>query len=152
MSEPIKPNATPTFFNTTIPSLADDANIQEALRMYHFGTPDGTIADDSGNPVRSESIAGYLNNLQTQIEDFTIGSEYSASEPEGVDDGYIWIDSDSSAPIFASPPLTVPSVARYQNSAPTTNLVDGMLWVDKDASPIRMHVYDATLAQWRIIG
>lgn len=152
MSEPIKPNATPTFFNTLIPSLADDANIQEALRMYHFGTPDGTVADDSGNPIRSESIAGHLNSLKGLIEEITIGSEYSQAEPQSVPDGYIWVDSDSAAPIFASPPLTVPSVARYQNSAPTTGLVDGMLWVDKDASPIRMHVYDATLAQWRIIG
>jgi hypothetical protein len=152
MSQPIKDNATPEFFNTTIPSLSDNANIQEALRMYHFGTPDGTPADDSGNPIRNESIAGYLNSLQNQIEDFTIGSEYSSSEPLEVADGYIWVDSDSAAPIFGTPPASVPSVARYQNSAPTTGLVDGMLWVDKDATPLRIHVYDAGTSAWRIIG
>jgi hypothetical protein len=152
MSEPIKPNPTAVFYNTTIPALTDDANIQQALRMYHYGTPDGSIPDEAGNPIRSESVAAYLRNLQTQITDFGIGSEYTSAEPVEPEDGFIWVDSDSAAPIFGTPPATVPSVARYQNSAPTTGLVDGMLWVDKDASPIRIHVYDAGTSAWRIIG
>lgn len=152
MSEPIKPNATPIFYNTVIPSLDDDANIQEALRMYHYGTPDGTIPDDSLNPIRAESVASHLRNLQTQITNFSIGSDYTPVKPTDPDDGFIWVNADSSAPIFGTPPNTVPSVARYQNSAPATELVDGMLWVDKDATPLRIHVYDATSAQWRIIG
>lgn len=149
MSEPIKPNATATFYNTTIPSLTDDANIQEALRMYHFGTPDGTIADDSGNPVRAESIAGYLGLLQGQISELTIGSEYTSTEPTQIEDGYIWIDSSSSAPVFNS---GVVAVAKYQNTAPTTGLVDGMLWVDKDSSPLKMYVYDLGTTTWKEIG
>lgn len=149
MSEAIKPDATAEFYNTTIPSLTDDANIQEALRMYHFGTPDGTPADDSGNPIRSESIAGYLGALQAQLDEFTIGSEYASTAPIGVEDGYIWIDSNSSAPVFNS---GVVGVAQYQNSAPTTGLVDGMLWVDKDSSPLTLYVYDATTATWKEIG
>lgn len=152
MSEPIKPTPNTNFYNTTIPSLTDDANIQEALRMYHFGTPDGSIADDSANPVRSESIAGYLRNLQSQITNFDIGSDYTSVEPTSPEDGFIWVDADSAAPIFGTPPASVPSVARYQNNAPTTGLVDGMLWVDKDASPLRIHVYDAGTSAWRIIG
>lgn len=149
MSENIKPNSTPPFYNTTIPSLDDNANIQQALRMYHFGTPDGSIADDSGNPVRSESIAGYLGNLQQQISDFSFGSTYASSEPVVTEDGYIWVDADSSAPVFNS---GVVAVAKYQNSAPTAGLVDGMLWVDKDSSPLKMYVYDAGLATWKEIG
>lgn len=149
MSEPIKPNATASFYNTTIPSLTDDANIQEALRMYHFGTPDGSIADDSGNPVRSESVAGYLGSLQTQIDAFTIGSEYTATAPLDVEDGYIWVDSSSSAPVFDN---GVVAIAKYQPTAPTTGLVDGMLWVDKDSSPLKMYVYDAGTTTWKEIG
>jgi len=152
MSEPIKPNATPIFYNTAIPSLTDDANIQQALRMYHYGTPDGSIPDESGNPIRSESVAAYLRNLQLQITNFDIGSDYTSVEPADPEDGFIWVDSDSAAPIFGTPPATVPSVARYQNDAPTTGLVDGMLWVDKDATPLRIHVYDAGTSAWRIIG
>lgn len=149
MSEAIKPNATGTFYNTTIPSLTDDANIQEALRMYHYGTPNGDVPDESGNPdrtVKSESIVGYLRNLQSQISDFDIGSTVSNTEPTSPEDGYLWMKLDSSASILAG------SVAAYQNSAPSTNLVDGMLWVDKDASPLRIYVYDATAAQWKVIG
>ena len=152
MSENIKPGATPVFYNTIIPSLDDNANIQEALRMYHYGTPDGSIPDDSGNPIRSESVAAYLRNLQVQIDAVPIGSSYGISEPLETENGYIWVDADSAAPVFGTPPATIPSVAKYQNDAPTSNLQDGMLWVDKDASPLRLYVYDASLAQWRIIG
>lgn len=146
MSEAIKPNATPAFYNTLVPSLTDNANIQEALRMYHFGTPDGTIPDDSGNPIRTESIAHYLGTLQSQIDAFGIGSEVSATAPAEPEDGYVWMDSSSSASMLLG------SVAVYQNSAPTSGMVDGQLWVDKDSSPLTMYVYDATLASWRAIG
>lgn len=152
MSENIKPNATPEFYNTLIPSLSDNANIQEALRMYHFGTEDGSIPDDSANPIGADSIAAYLGDLQTQIDDFSIGSVYNATEPVVTENGYIWVDADSAAPIFDTPPLTVPSVAIYQNAAPTSNLVDGMLWVDKDSSPLTMYVYDAGTTTWKEIG
>jgi hypothetical protein len=146
MSEAIKPNANATFYNTVIPSLTDDANIQEALRMYHFGTPDGSIPDDSGNPVRSESIVSYLRNLQSQIAAFDIGSSYGSTEPTDPESGYVWMKSDSSASIMSG------TVAAYQNSAPTQNLVDGQLWVDKDSSPLKMYVYDAGTSAWREIG
>ncbi len=152
MSENIKPNATPVFYNTIIPSLDDNANIQEALRMYHYGTEDGSIPDDSGNPIGAESIAAYLGDLQDQIDGISIGSTYSISEPVTTDNGFIWVDADSAAPIFGTPPATVPSVAKYQNAAPTTDLEDGMLWVDKDSSPLKMYVYDSGTTTWREIG
>jgi hypothetical protein len=150
MSENIKPNATSEFYNTLIPSLDDNANIQEALRMYHYGTTDGSIPEEAGD-INADSVAAYLGDLQTQINDLDLGSTYSISEPEVTDNGYIWVDADSAAPIFGTPPASVPSVAKYQNAAPTSGLQDGMLWVDKDASPLKLYVYDATLAQWKVI-
>ncbi len=150
MSENIKPDATSEFYNTLIPSLDDNANIQEALRMYHYGTTDGSIPEDAGD-INADSVAAYLGDLQTQINDLDLGSSYSISEPEVTDNGYIWVDADSAAPIFGTPPASVPSVAKYQNAAPTSGLQDGMLWVDKDAVPLKLYVYDATLAQWKVI-
>lgn len=150
MSENIKPNATSEFYNTLIPSLDDNANIQEALRMYHYGTTDGSIPEEAGD-INPDSVAAYLGDLQTQINDLDLGSTYSISEPEVTDNGYIWVDADSAAPIFGTPPASVPSVAKYQNAAPTSGLQDGMLWVDKDANPLKLYVYDATLAQWKVI-
>ena len=152
MSENIKPNATAEFYNTLIPSLSDNANIQQALRMYHYGTEDGSVPDDSNNPIGAESIAAYLGDLQDQIDGISYGSSYVSSEPTGVEDGYIWVDSDSVAPVWTTPPESIPSVARYQNSAPTTGLVNGLLWVDKDSSPLKMYVYDAGTSAWKEIG
>jgi hypothetical protein len=156
MSEKIKPttsgNVPASFYNTLVPSLDDNANIQQALRMYHYGTADGTVPDDSLNPIASESIAAYLGSLQAQITAFDVGSEYSSTEPVDPEDGFIWVDADSAAPIFGSPPATIPSVAKYQDDAPITGLVDGMIWVDKNSSPLKMYVYDLTTTTWREIG
>jgi len=147
MSEAIKPTPNTNFYNTLIPSLTDDANIQEALRMYHFGTEDGSIPDDSGNPVGSESIVSYLRNLQSQITSFEIGSTYAPTGPTGPANGYVWMKSDSTASVLPG------TVAAYQNSAPTTGLVSGLLWVDKDSSPLKMYVYDTSgTPGWREIG
>lgn len=148
MSENIKPNATGVFYNTTIPSLADNANIQQALRMYHYGISDGTIPEDVGD-IDSESIAAYLGGLQTQIDALDYGSSYSATEPAEVENGYVWIDANSNAPIINS---GIAAVAQYQNDAPTSGLVDGMLWVDKNSSPLTMYVYDAAEEEWKEIG
>lgn len=146
MSEAIKPNATSAFYNTLVPSLDDNANIQQALRMYHYGTTDGSIPDDSANPISTESVAYYLGSLQSQINAFSIGSEYSASAPSTPTNGYVWMDSASSSSMLLG------TVAAYQNSEPTSGLVDGMLWVDKDSSPLTMYVYDAGTQAWRAIG
>jgi hypothetical protein len=148
MAEDIKPTPNAGFYNTKIPSLGDNANIQQALRMYHYGT-DGSVPDDSGNPVSADSVAGYLKGIQTQIDALDYGSTYSISEPEGKETGFIWVDSDSSAPIFNS---GVVAIANYQNTAPTAGLVDGMLWVDKDSTPLKLYVYDAGTTSWKEIG
>lgn len=50
-------------FNTTIPSLSDNADIQTALRLYHYGedtTNPGTLLGDG----TEEFIAGYLQTLE----------------------------------------------------------------------------------------
>lgn len=139
-----------SIYTTKIPEYADDADIQEALRLYHYGSivPPATLA-----AVEPNSVAGHLKAVGdrvTTLENLGVGSDYASAEPTSPVNGFIWVDADSSANVTANT-----SVALYQNSAPTaaeTNLVNGLLWVDKDASPIRMYVYDAALAQWRLIG
>lgn len=42
--------------------------------------------------------------------------------------------------------------AVYTDSAPTTNLVDGLIWVDKDSSPIRAYVYNAGTSSWDVLN
>lgn len=59
--------------NTQMPTLTDSANIQEALRLYHYGAPSGTgigqYDPTNTNPANlvNPSIAHSLYNLQTQI-------------------------------------------------------------------------------------
>lgn len=59
--------------NTLIPSLTDNADIQEALRLYHYGAPSGTGVGQydptNTNPANlvNPSIAHSLYSLQTQI-------------------------------------------------------------------------------------
>jgi hypothetical protein len=140
-------------YNTQIPALSENANIQEALRLYHYGV--GGNVPVTNSQISDNTIAGHLKFLQTGIttlQNKGVGSSYSKLSPENPENGFVWVDSDSVAPIFQSPPLTVPSVAKYQNSAPTLNLKDGMLWVDKDASPLRLYVYDAAESLWKVIG
>jgi len=154
----INPNYDPNItgnelYNTQIPALSENANIQEALRVYHYGV--GTGLPTTNSQIQEQSIAGHLKKIKTDIvtlQNKGLGSSYASSEPTSIDNGYIWVDADSAAPIFGSPPATIPSVARYQNTAPNTNLVDGMLWVDKDSSPLKMYVYDLSTTTWKEIG
>lgn len=138
--------ATNQLFNTNIPLLSEDADIQEALRVYHYGS---TTIPSTNASISANSLAGHLKALRddvTVLEDLGVGSEVSSSEPADPPNGYIWLKSDSSASQLLG------SVAAYQNAAPTGNLVDGQLWVDKDASPLRIYVYDASTSTWKVIG
>lgn len=53
-------------YNATIPSITDNADIQTALRLYHYGS-------DTSTPtvIPEESIAGHLNILQNAKIDKT---------------------------------------------------------------------------------
>jgi hypothetical protein len=53
---------------------------------------------------------------------------------------------------MASFGVALASVAAYQNDAPSVGLVDGLLWVDKNSSPLKMYVYDAEDEEWKEIG
>lgn len=136
-------------FPTKIPGLEETADIQEALRLYHYGStsydPDNTDKGILPNP----SMAYNLKVLEADIDALQnngIGSEYVGTQPTDVPDGFIWVDSTSSGAIE----VALPSVF-YQNEEPDTGLTEGMLWVDKDSNPLAMYVYDSVLG-WREIG
>ena len=143
-------------FNTRIPGLGDNANIQEALRIYHYGLSQGTDTIPSDSTLIPGSIAGHFKSVSTRVsalEKTGIGSKYSTEEtlPTTIPDGFLWIDSESSSPTFNNTGTQALSVARYQNDAPTGTIPDGALWVDKNSSPLTMYVYDSVLG-WRDIG
>jgi hypothetical protein len=136
-------------FPTKIPALGDVADIQEALRLYHYGSttydPDNT--DKSELPV--PSMANNLKILEQEIqalENAGIGSDYTATEPTDIPDGFIWVDADTPGQVE-----TLLPTAFYQNEQPTVGITEGMLWVDKDSEPLTMYIYDAVVG-WREIG
>lgn len=137
-------------YPTKIPEYADDADIQEALRLYHYGS---VVPPANEGVVEPNSVAGHLkavNDKVTVLQNLGVGSDYSSTEPVDPANGFIWVNSNSNANIVANT-----SVALYQDNAPTaptTNLVNGLLWVDKNSSPLKMYVYDAGTATWREIG
>jgi hypothetical protein len=138
-------------FTTQIPGLTDNADIQTALRLYHYGQ--STAPSTKAAAIRN-SIAGHLDEIEkraTALEVQGIGSlpvsgaPNTQSDAYGKVNGYILMDKTSVAPI-----LVPDVVARYQTSAPTGSIATGTLWVDSDSSPLKMYVYSGTA--WREMG
>lgn len=141
------PNGT-GLFNTKIPALSDAADIQAALRLYHYGDYDYNGANTNISLLENPSIANHLQTLSNRItvrENLGVGSEYSATQPTTPVEGFVWVDSASTPSTTA-----VVSTANYQTTAPTVGLTQGMLWVDSDSSPLKMYVYSGT--EWKEIG
>ena len=58
-----------TEFDTKIPELLQDADIVEALKLYHYGVD----SFGSGDLYAANSTYGHLKNLQDQIDSFVAG-------------------------------------------------------------------------------
>lgn len=136
-------------YNTKVPGYDDAADIQAALKLFLYGstTFDPSAAGAIDN-LPNPSIARYIKVMQDEInalEAAGLGSSYGA-EPTSPTAGYIWMPNEATA----TSPLV--QAAIYQNSAPVSNLVDGLLWVDKNSSPLAMYVYDLATTTWKEIG
>lgn len=138
-------------YKTKIPSYAEAADIQAALKLYHYGSE--TVPTNEGE-ILADSVAGHLDNLQDQVDTLDargIGSDYLTLAQIGAivtpEDGFIAMASDSTGGAVT----TTYAAAIYSNTAPTENLVEGMIWVDKDASPRRAYIYNGTTSSWDII-
>jgi hypothetical protein len=79
-------------YTTKVPDLSDTADIQEALRLYHYGKPSGgntaageyPISNSERSLLEPNSVAGWLNNLQNQISSFESGILPSSYSQKGV--------------------------------------------------------------------
>ncbi len=136
-----------TVYKTQIPGYEDAADIQAALRLYHYGT---TTVPANESELIPNSAAGHLKAIDTRIDYLEIDparSSYSDTEPltPHLVDGYIWVDSTTAVgniPTYGQ--------ASYSATAPDTDLVIGALWVDSDSSPLKMYVWSGD--EWRVIG
>ena len=138
---------------TKIPALIDDANIQDALKAYHYGSYDFNTAESNAANLLNPSIAYTITNLQTQITTKAALevaardiSRATTTAPTAaaftafsntIPDGYVWLDKDSSAGVGYYAATSV-----YTTTAPSTNLANGLIWIKKGSSPIEMYVYN----------
>ena len=138
---------------TKIPALSDDANIQDALKAYHYGSYDFNTAETNTANLLNPSIAYTITNLQTQITTKAAlevaardSSRATTTAPTAaaftafsntIPDGYVWLDTDSSAGVgYYS------ATSAYTATAPSTNLANGLIWIKKGSSPLEMYVYN----------
>ena len=138
---------------TKIPALADDADIQDALKAYHYGSYDFDTAENNPANLLNPSIAYTINDLQEQIDD-QVALELAArnissaqnSAPVAanftafsatIPNGYIWVDKDAAAPVGY-----ISATSVYTATQPTTGLANGVIWIKKGSSPLEMYVYN----------
>ena len=129
-------------YSTKIPGYADAADIQAALRAYHYGSYSYNTANTSPASLEAGSIAKFLYDIETDIAALearpSSGGNAQTTQPAPGDftpadipDGYIWVDSDGT---LGGVPTGATAV--FTNSAPTTSLTTGTIWVDKDSTDI----------------
>jgi hypothetical protein len=66
-------------YSTKIPGYADNADIQAALRAYHYGSYSFDTSESNAANLINPSIAYTLNNLQGQITDLDPAGSVSLS-------------------------------------------------------------------------
>jgi hypothetical protein len=129
-------------YPTKIPGYDDAADIQAALRLYHYGSTTYDINNTDLGQLVNPSLAYTLNDLQAQIDDNAANpaaaAEVQDSEPSSPVDGFLWVDSDATV---TGSPISATSI--YQNTQPSSGLVDGLLWIKKGTTPLEMYVYDS---------
>ena len=111
---------------TKIPGYADAADIQAALRAYHYGSYSFDVNESNAANLINPSIAYTINNLQSQIT--TLGDDY-------VDEDVLTAKGSLISATAASIPaeLTVGTNNQFliANSATAT----GLQWTSTLASP-----------------
>lgn len=141
-------------YNTKQPGYDDTADIQAALKAFLYGDYNYDTTSTDPTQLPNPSLAHHLQGLKDRIqaqEDLGIGSDYlTLSEIEALTnptDGFIVMASDSTGAAVQS----TYGIALYQNEEPTQNLINGMIWVDKDANPQRAYIYDSGTSSWSAI-
>lgn len=94
-----------TIYNTQIPGYEEPADIQAALKLYHYGTTTPITLDSEIIP---NSVVGHIKALDTRLDSIElvgVGSDYSATEPTSPEDGFIWVSSGSITSAITGKPV-----------------------------------------------
>jgi hypothetical protein len=147
-------------YNAQQPGYDDAADIQAALKVFLYGSYDFNTTDPEEDQklaiADNNGLAKHLLNLDNRLitqENQGIGSDYyptitdtediltEITEP--IDGQIVMVNLTNGSPVetnYAS--------ATYSNEAPTIDLVNGMLWIDKDSEAKDIYVYDLSITTW----
>ena len=131
-----------SLYNTQIPSYSENADIQEALRLYHYGSTDYNTANTNTANLVSPSIAATLNSLQTQISaispvdvgiidakgDLLIGSANNTVDNLTVGSNNYVLTADSAQTLgvkWAARDTTLTNTATFTNKTLTSPIING---------------------------
>ena len=136
-------------YSTKVPGYEDAADIQSALRTYHYGSSTYDETNSNTATLVNPSIAYHLKNIQDSIdalEELGTGSIVSNTQPTTVQEGLLWLDIDSTP---GSTPVNPTAIyTAIEPSTPT----DGTLWCVKGSSPLLLKIYNSATSDWDTIG
>jgi hypothetical protein len=92
-------------WKTQIPELTDEADITEAIKLYHYGSLSYDPSNTTPSNLETFSIANYLQGLRDDVDDInSYPFSYTSTEPTtNLVNGHIWINStDNVIKIYAS--------------------------------------------------
>jgi hypothetical protein len=136
-------------YSTKVPGYEDAADIQSALRTYHYGSSTYDETNSNTAALVNPSIAYHLQNIQDSVdalEALGTGSVVSNTQPTTVTEGLLWLDIDSTPGNTPANPTAI-----YTAIEPLTP-TDGTLWVVKGSSPLEMKIYNSATSDWDTIG
>jgi hypothetical protein len=130
-------------YSTKIPGYADNADIQAAFKLYHYGSTDYNTANANTGDLVSPSIAYTLNNLQGQITgldpagsvsksiidakgDLLVGSANDAVDNLTVGSNNYILTADSSETLgikWAAPAVSLDNSATLTNKTLTSPVI-----------------------------
>lgn len=138
-----------SIYETKVPGYDAPADIQAALRLYHYGSGDYTPSNTDKTQLVNPSIAYHLKTIQDSIDAINAlgaGGQVSSTLPTGKPEGFMWVDSSSSPGVAPVNPTAI-----YTTATPSSPS-DGTLWVVKGSSPLTMKIYDSATSTWKTIG
>lgn len=138
-----------SIYETKVPGYDANADIQAALRLYHYGSTTYDPANTNTSALVNPSMAYHLKVIQDSINAINAlgaGGQVSSTLPTGKPEGYIWVDSSSTPGVAPTNPTAI-----YTTETPTSP-TDGTLWVVKGSSPLLMKIYDSSTSSWKTIG
>jgi hypothetical protein len=136
-------------YTTRVPEYTDAADIQEALKLYHYGSDVVPTVDTLGvlNGINTQSIAGHLKKLANDIDllptlsevtDLIDGVTEEYSELAG--DGIVWDSVDGEFDI--SPRLTLISPKELATISATA--ATGAIDIDVMTSSVNIRTSNST--------